>query len=99
MKIHDQSVSTNGPGRAAGTEATGLSGSKTTPGRPASSDHVELSDVSRVLSGASNQREARLQTIAAAVGNDRYQVDSKVVSRALVQETVAQGTPTAGRRP
>jgi anti-sigma28 factor (negative regulator of flagellin synthesis) len=92
MKIDQQNLAAanSGAARASDVGAASLSksGARTFAGE-GGGDSVEISGVSRVIQSYSSQRAAKVQQLKAQVGSGQYAADPALVSKALVNESLA----------
>jgi hypothetical protein len=92
MKLTNTSIETIAPsqtGGSVGVSGAGGGGSRAAAPQGGSSDSVNLSSASQLLSlakaGASSDRSAKVVSVAALVRSGQYSADTASVSHAVVQ--------------
>jgi len=101
MKIHNEGVQGTNPletGRTQGTQHTGGVNGKGLPGQTIAGhegDSVQISGISQHLAESnahdSQQREARVNELAAQYAKGNYNVNAKALSHKLVSHSVTSG--------
>jgi flagellar biosynthesis anti-sigma factor FlgM len=94
MRVHDSSlnsvtIGSHSSGRTEGTQS-GRAGSTNAKGG-AGADRVSLSDLGSVIRSATGENPARterLSQLSAAYKSGHYQVDSKAVSKGMVDDAL-----------